>query len=82
MARFVPLTEPHGIDLDDRTLHEDVRPHEFVIRRVVNLKYSAQYTVREPSQRCNKTGGVRTTPIRRALMVTFSLAHAKLLWSR
>ena len=57
IVRLVPLTERRGVDLDDRALHEGVRPDEFVVRRVVDLKYSARYTVSELPQGCSKTRG-------------------------
>ena len=57
VVRLVPLMERGGVDLDDRALHEGVRPDEFVVRRVIDLKYSARYTVSEPSQGYSKTKG-------------------------
>ena len=81
VVRLVPLTEGRGVDLDDRALHDGVRRDEFVVRRDVDLEYSARYTFSEPSQGGSETGGTQDTD-QRSLDGSFSLANAKMPWTR
>jgi hypothetical protein len=68
---LVPLTEGGSVNLDDRALHERVRPDELVVRRIVDLIIPTLGD--EPLHRAQR---VRTVVMMRVFFVTFSEPQA------
>jgi hypothetical protein len=68
---LVPLAEGGSVNLDDRALHERVRPDELVVRRIVDLIRATL-----DDEPLHETRRARTVVMIRVFFVTFSEPQA------